>query len=134
MESIFVFDKNVNFAEELEREKNFKGKTLEHPGDRRFYVIKEITEKTDKEIIKTTYQVPQSPGDDNFIWAVARELEKQKFKIFIFDGKKREIARMLIKAPLTAEERLGFFNDLVLVADSEVQELRKGIEEDLRLI
>jgi hypothetical protein len=134
MKSIFVFEENGNFAEELKQEENFRGKTLERLGDRQLYLIKEITEGTDKETVRTMYQVPQSPASADFIWAVAKELEKEKFKIFIFGGEKRNVARLLLKAPLIGKERLGFFDNLTVVPDSEVPELKKGIEKDLEEI
>lgn len=134
MKSLFVFGKNGAFAEELKQENIAKSKTVKDMNGRQLYFTKEKTEITKEKTISTLYKVPLSPGDADFIWAVVEELERQEFKIFIFEGKKIEIARLLVTAPLTDKERLELFNNLVAIPDSEVAELKKGIEEDLRQI
>ncbi len=78
--------------------------------------------------------MPQSRDDEGYFWAVIEELKNQGFVPYVFSGEKKEMTHLLLSAPLTNEERLEFFDKLVAVPESEVPELKKGIEKDLKQI
>ncbi len=135
MKSIFVFKKNGDYIEELKQEEGpVSSAAIKDIADRQFFLREEQTEKTEKGITRITFKTPQSPKDERYIWAVFEELRTQKFRPYVFEGEKRDMARLLIKAPLTSAERLEFFDNLTAVSDSEVTKLKKGLEEDLQKI
>ena len=135
MKSIFVFKKNGDYIEELKQEEGpISSAAIKDIARRQFFLSKEQTEKTEKGITRITYKAPQSPKTEGYIWAVFEELRVRGFRPYVFEGEKRNVARLLVNAPLTNRERREFFDNLTAVSDSEVSELKKGFEEDLQKI
>ena len=134
MKSIFVFNKSGDFVEEIKQEKDLASKIIAGLGKRQLFVTKEKEEKTKNGIRRIIYKEPQSPNDAGYFGAVVEELENQGYTPYVFDGEKREVARLLLVLPLANKERLEFFDNLVAAPNSKVSELKRGIEEDLRKI
>ena len=71
------------------------------------------------------------PENENYFWAVVEKLRTRNFLVYVFEGKRKEVAELLADAHLENAERAEFFNSLLSVPISELRMLRKGIEEDL---
>lgn len=136
MKSIFVFEKESGkYIEELIEENNFlPNNFLKEFFNREFFARKEETTTEGKNINRKLYMALQKPGDKDFGMAVFDELKKNNFDTYVFDGEKREIARMLVSAPLEKNERIEFFNNLEIVSNSEVSELKSGMLDLLKNI
>ena len=135
MESIFIFAKNGDYLEELKQEEKLISRgAIKDVLGRQLFITKEKVEQTKTGFKRIWYKVPQSPNDTDFLWAVVEELENQEFTPYVFNGEKREVARLLLSAPLTDKERLEFFDNLTAVSEDEVTKLKQGIQKDLQLI
>lgn len=96
------------------------------------YLSKEIEERDAAGNIKRILaEAPIKTDDPAYFHALNARLKKDGFLVYVFDGERRRVAELLVKAPLKNEERLEFFNNLLSVPEKEAAELARGIEEDL---
>lgn len=132
MRSIFLFDKNKNYAGEVAWEEPISSNYVvrEHAGMSLPFVVVSYPEDT-QWAGTVSMQMKVRPGDREFFWAALAEFRRKGHIPFVFDEERRGIARLILSLPLNDSERIEFFSRLVYVPRDQLEDLSRGILESL---
>ena len=127
MESAYIFKKDGEYLGKISKDEDIsKNDLVKTLIEERISILRHEDDLLVEEEI--------GPGNENYFWAVVEELRKRNFEVYIFEGKRREVAELLANAHLENAERVEFFASLLSVPASELEALKKGIKEDLAIL
>lgn len=132
MSSLFIFRRDGTFLDEINEGSDLsKYPVLRGVEIRQPSLLREKQEKTPGGTHYVLYRKPQEPDSPRYFEALAQELERREFVVYLYEEAKSKIAHLLISAQLKNKDVFKFFDMLVAAAPSELAQLERGIKEDL---
>ncbi|OGZ98588.1 MAG: hypothetical protein A3C07_03995 [Candidatus Sungbacteria bacterium RIFCSPHIGHO2_02_FULL_47_11] len=131
MVSAFVFKKTLQFLCEITSGENLRENSIvKEFVATALFKPREVEKKTESGPIRRTYYETVTPHDKNYFWAVVDVLRQKSFSVYVFDGTRVAVARLILAAPIAAEERIEFLQLLLSVPEEQVESLKINIESD----
>lgn len=132
MISAFVFQNKNQFLGEITSDENLLENLLvKKLVATALFVPREVEEKTSGGMLRSIYYEEVVPQDKNYFWAVVEALRQQGLSVYVFEGTRVAVARLILAASIAAEERAEFFRLLLSVPEEQIKPLKTAIEGDI---